>query len=180
MIYLRRLLWYIAKSLLGVMMLLGALIIALYMAMNTANITILLKDGMSLRAQVIMMDKEEQELLKFFQNDFIAVDPALRVGLSEDSPYYYYNITGIDHRLKMEWMWCWPWENTANADFVETIPKIDGRIDAALRAEAEKNDPASVYPPAWQGARYRATLTREGGRWKIASIKQLEAIESTP
>ncbi|MCL1796275.1 MAG: hypothetical protein FWG37_05250 [Clostridia bacterium] len=176
MVYLRRFLWYIAKWLLAAAMLLGALIIALYMAMNTANITILLKDGMALRAQVIMMEKDRQDLQKFFQNDFLAVDMALGIGLSENSPYANYTIAGIDHRIKMEWLWCWPWDNTANADFVETIPKIDGRIKASLRADAEQNNPASVYPPSWQGARYRATLVREGGRWKIASIKQLELI----
>lgn len=176
MIYLRRFLWYVSRSLLAITILFGAMVVSLYMAMNTANITILLKDGMALRAQVIMMDKEPQELTKFFQNEFIEVDPAINIGLSENSPYANYNITGIDHRLSMESMWCWPWDNTASADFVETIPKIDGRIKSSLRADAEKNNPDSVYPPAWKGARYRATLVREGGRWKIASIKQLELV----
>lgn len=172
--YLRRFLWYIAKYLLAATMLLGTLIIALYMAMNTANITILLKDGMALRAQVVMMEKEPEELLKFFQNSFVEVDPAINIGLSENSPYANYSITGMDHRISMEWMWCWPWDNKANADFVETVPKIDGRIKASLRADAEKNDPDSVSPPNWRSARYRATLVREGGRWKIASLKELK------
>ncbi|MDR0929515.1 MAG: hypothetical protein LBM74_07365, partial [Oscillospiraceae bacterium] len=59
MSYLRRFLWYIAKHLLALTMLFGGLIIAFYIAMNTANITILLKDGMALRAQVVMMQAEE-------------------------------------------------------------------------------------------------------------------------
>lgn len=176
MSYLRRFLWYIAKHLFALTMLFGALIIAFYMAMNTANITILLKDGMALRAQVIMMNKDEGELTKYFQSEFLAADTALSIGLSESSPYTNYSITGIDHRLSLEWMWCWPWDDTARADFVESIPKIDGRINSSLRAEAEEKDPASVYPPAWTSARYRATLVREGGRWKIQSIKLLEVI----
>ena len=176
MSYLRRFLWYIAKHLLALTMIFGGLIIALYMAMNTANITILLKDGMALRAQVVMMDKDEAELTKYFQSEFISVDTALTIGLSEGSPYANYNITGIDHRITMEWMWCWPWDDVARADFVETVPKIDGRIKASLRAEAEENNPDSLYPPAWTSARYRATLVREGGRWKVASIKQMEIL----
>lgn len=174
MSYLRRLLWYIAKCLLIATMILGALIIAFYTAMNTANIMVLLQDGMALRAQVIIMDAEPQQLLKYFQNEHLAADTTLYIGMSNDSPYANYSVTGIDHRVKMEWMWCWPWDDVARADFVESVPKIDGRIKSSLRAEAEKNDPASIYPPAWQTNRYRATLVREGGKWKIASLKPLE------
>ena len=171
MSYLRRLLWYIAKCLLIASVLLGVLIIAFYTAMNSANIMVLLKDGMALRAQVIMMDEEPQQLMKYFQSDFLSADTQLLAGMSDESPYSDYAITGIDHRVKMEWMWCWPWDDVAHADFVESIPKIDGRIQPSLRADAEQNDPASVYPPPWQAARYRATLVRESGHWKIASIK---------
>ena len=133
--YLRRFLWYIAKRLLGVTLLFGALIIAFYMAMNTSNILILLKDGMALRAQVIMMEEEPASLTKFFQEDFVRLDTALNVGLSSESPYADYDIT-----------------------------------------EAEANDPSSVYPPAWSTSRYRATLVRENGRWKIASLKLMETL----
>ncbi len=178
MSYLRRFLWYIAKYLLGLTMVFGGLIIIFYMAMNTANITILLKDGMAMRAQVIMMEKESTELTKYFQSEFVSVDTALNIGLSINSPYKNYTITGIDHRIQMEWMWCWPWDDVARADFVESVPKIDGRIISSLRADAEKNDPRSVYPPAWSTSRYRATLVRENGRWKIQSIKLLETLPS--
>jgi hypothetical protein len=175
--YLRRLLWYIVKSLLVLTMVLGMLIIAFYTAMNSANIMVLLKDGMAVRAQVIMMGAEPQPLTKYFQNEFLAVDTKLRVGLTNESPYADYSITGIDHRVSLEWMWCWPWDDIAHADFVESVPKIDGRIKAALRVEAEKNDPDRVYPPAWDTVKYRATLKRDtqSGRWKIQSITVLEA-----
>jgi len=172
--YLRRFLWYIAQRLLAVIIIFGGLIITLYMAMNTANITILLKDGMALRAQVIMMNKDSQELTKYFQSDFVKIDTALNIGMSAASPYADYTITGIDHRISLEWMWCWPWDDVARADFVESVPKIDGRVKPGLRAEAEASN--QIYPPAWTSARYRATLVREGGRWKIASIKQLERL----
>ncbi len=176
MSYLRRLLWFIAKHLLAATIVFGALIIAFYMAMNTANITILIKDGMAMRAQVIMMKRDPVELSKYFDASFISVDTAINAGLSSGSPYGNYDITGIDHRTSLEWMWCWPWDEVAHADFVESIPKIDGRIKSALRAEAEAKNPALVYPPAWPTVRYRATLVREGGRWKIASIKLLATL----
>lgn len=172
--YLRRFLWYIAKHLLAATVIFGVLIIAFYMAMNTANISILLEDGMALRAQVVMMEKEPEELEKYFQSEFVELDTAINTGA--DSPYADYTITGIDHRVQMEWMWCWPWDATARADFVESVPKIDGRIRSALRAEVEQDDPDRLYPPAWSTSRYRATLVREGGRWKIASLKLMETL----
>lgn len=172
--YLRRFLWYIAKHLLAVTVLFGVLIIAFYMAMNTANITILLKDGMALRAQVVMMEHESEELTKYFQQNFINLDTAINLSMNGESPYEDYTVTGIDHRLQLEWMWCWPWDDIARADFVESVPKIDGRIKSSLRAEAEENDPDRLTPPEWSSARYRATLVRDGGRWKIASLKLLE------
>lgn len=171
--YLRRFLWFTAKQLLAVTMVFGVLIIAFYMAMNTANITILLKDGMALRAQVVIMDKDPEELTKYFQGNFVSLDTAINLGVSGESPYADYTVTGIDHRIQMEWMWCWPWDNVARADFVESVPKIDGRIKASLRTEIEKEEPERLTPPAWTTTRYRATLEREGGRWKIASIKSL-------
>lgn len=175
--YLFRFLWYIAKRLMGVTILVGVLIIAFYMAMNTANITILLKDGMALRAEVVMKSEDSAQLSKYFDENFLHVDTVLNIGLSEQSPYKDYNITGIDHRLKLEWLWCWPWEDTARANFVESVPKIDGRIKPSLRAEAEAVDPSRVYPPHWQSGRYVATLERVSGRWKIASIKLLEVVQ---
>ncbi len=174
MSYLRRFLWFVLKRLLGFTMVFGALIIAFYIAMNTANITILLKDGMALRTQVIMMSKEEDDLTKYFQQEFVHVDPALTTALAGQSVYTNYSITGIDHRISLEWMWCWPWDDVAHADFVESVPKIDGRVKSSLRTEAEKA--GAVSPPAWETARYRATLVREGGRWKIASIKKLQTV----
>ena len=175
--YLRRFLWYIAKRLLGLTLLVGVLVIAFYMAMNTANITILLKDGMAMRAEVVMMEENPEQLSKYFEDNFLQVDTVLNIGLSDSSPYKDYNITGIDHRLTVEWLWCWPWDDTARANFVESVPKIDGRIKSSLREAAEATDPSRVYPPEWPSGRYVATLECINGRWKIASIKLLEPLE---
>lgn len=84
--YLRRFLWYIAKRLLGLTLLVGVLVIAFYMAMNTANITILLKDGMAMRAEVVMMEENPEQLSKYFEDNFLQVDTVLNIGLSGQLP----------------------------------------------------------------------------------------------
>lgn len=168
---LRRLIWYLAGRMLLLAVLLGLFTVTFYYAMNAANISIILKDGMAKRAQVIMMGEKAGELNKFFQGSYLQRDENLLLAMDQKSPYIYYTIRGIDHRLEMTWMWCWPWENTARAEFVETIPRIDGRVSAKY-ADAAKALYGENYesPPRWQGAKYTASLVKENNQWHIKNI----------
>ncbi len=96
------------------------------------------------------------------------------------SPYVYYNVRGIDHRLEMTWMWCWPWENTARAEFTETIPRIDGRVNAEnVDAASALYGESYLNPPKWQGAHYVAELVKENNQWHIKRILVRELIADT-
>lgn len=175
--YLRRLIWWLVEHLAAVALVLGLMVVTFYYAMNVANIQVVLKDGMARRAQVVMGMEDISELDKYFQSGFIARDAALAAVTQQTSPYQDYTIRGIDHRLEMGFLWCWPWDTTARLEITERIPRIDGRAKGS-RAEdlVARNGPSAVYPPAWQSARYRAVLTREGGQWKINSLTLLGTI----
>ncbi len=173
--YLRRFAWFFVKRVFWITIAVGTLVIAFYMAMNTANITILLKDGMALRAKVIIMQEEPDKLTNYFNEDFINLDVALQMELQGQSPYKNYTITGIDHRIEMKWLWSWPWDDIAHADFVESVPKIDGRLIATLRNQ--QGDTPDTSPPEWRTAKYRATLIRSSRQWKIESIQLIEYID---
>ena len=175
--YLRRFVWYLATRLMLICAVLALMTVAFYYSMNATNIYIVLKDGMARRAQVIMLQESGAELNKYFQNSFLDRDEALLLTGQGNSPYIHYTIRGIDHRLQMEWMWCWPWEDTARADITESIPRIDGRVksedrEAVLAAGGE----ALLNPPKWQSAKYRAVLTKENGQWRIKSLTLLGLI----
>lgn len=174
---LRRFIWYLAGRLLLLTVLLGLFTVTFYYAMNASNIYVVLKDGMAKRAQVIMMQESATELNKFFQGSYLQRDENLLLAVDGKSPYSYYTIRGIDHRLEMTWMWCWPWESTARVEFTETIPRIDGRVNAkhtdaakALYGEGYEN------PPKWQGAKYTASLVKENNQWHIKSINLRETV----
>ncbi len=174
---LRRFIWYLASRLLLVIVLLGLFTVTFYFAMNATNVYIVLKDGMAKRAQVIMMDEKATELNKFFQSSYLQRDENLLLALDDKSPYQYYTIRGIDHRLELTWMWCWPWESTARAEFVERIPRIDGRVnrtytDAAKQLYGENYE----TPPKWQAGRYSVTLVKENNQWHIKGITLREAL----
>ena len=174
---LRRFIWYLAARLLLVTMLLGLGTVTFYYAMNASNIYIVLKDGMAKRAQVIMMGESPNDLTKFFQGGYLQRDENLLLAIDGKSPYTYYTVRGIDHRLEMTWMWCWPWESTARVTFTETIPRIDGRVNGSY-AEAAQALYGEGYeaPPRWQGGRYSATLVKENNQWHIRSIALVEAL----
>ena len=152
-------------------------VVTFYYAMNATNIYIVLKDGMAKRAQVILMGESANDLTKFFQGNYLQRDENLQLAIDGKSPYTYYTVRGIDHRLSMTWMWCWPWDSTARVTFTETIPRIDGRVNGK-NADAAKALYGEGYqsPPRWQGGRYTATLVKENNQWHIRSIALVELV----
>lgn len=176
---LRRFIWYLAGRLFILVTLASLFTVTFYYAMNASNIYVVLKDGMSKRAQVIMMEESSSELTKFFQSSFLQRDENLVLAVNGKSPYSYYTVRGIDHRLQMTWMWCWPWDSTARVEFIETIPRIDGRVNSA-DSDAAKALYGDGYesPPRWQGGRYAATMVKENNQWHIRSLSLIEAISA--
>ena len=175
---LRRFIWYLASRLLLILVVVSLCVVTFYYAMNASNIYIVMKDGMAKRAQVIMMGESAADLTKFFQGSYLQRDENLQLAIDGKSPYTYYTVRGIDHRLSMSWMWCWPWDSTARVTFTESIPRIDGRVNArnADQARALYGD-SYESPPRWQAGRYSAVLVKENNQWHIRSITLLEVVE---
>lgn len=176
---LKRFLSFIASRVFFLTVLCALLIMAFYLAMNTANIWVLLDDGLDARAGVVLMNEDVAQLEKYFRAEFIGQDPVLQVGLSDASPYQDYEIRGYDHRVRMVSVWSWPWESVARAEIIESIPAIDGTIRSSRREAAlAAGGDARLVPPKWSTARYRATLVRAAGQWKISNLQLLEQINN--
>ena len=175
---LRRLLNFIASRLLLITVVCALFIISFYLAMNTANIWVLISDGLDARAGVVLMGEDELALRNYFKQEFLNQDPVLQMGLSDTSPYKDYEIRGYDHRVKMVSVWSWPWESVARAEIIESVPAIDGTIRSSKREAAlEAGGEARLAPPDWPTSRYRVTLVRTAGRWKISNLQLMEQIE---
>ncbi len=178
---LRRLLHFIAVRLLGVTLVFALLILSFYTAMNTANIWVLMDEGLQMRAGAVLTGKNADRLSSYFREDFLSADPVLQVGLSDRSPYRDYTIRSFRHDVQILSIWSWPWEKTARAEVVERVPSIDGTIRSSSRAQALKEGGEErLNPPAWNGGRYRVSLVREKGRWKISNLQLLEALKEAP
>ncbi len=175
---LKRFLNFIASRMFFLTVISALLIISFYLAMNTANIWVLIDDGLTARASVVLMGEDSSDLFKYFKQEFINQDPVLQVGLSDTSPYKDYEIRGFDHRVRMVSVWSWPWENVARAEIIESIPAIDGTIRASRREAAlAEGGEERLSPPAWATSRYRVTLTRTAGRWMISNLQMIEQME---
>ena len=167
MLYFRRFVWFVAKRLLALCIVVSMLACGFYMAMNMSNIYVVLKDGLQKRVDVILTRQQAEELNKYFNADFLLADPALAGALNGDSAYVDYNITGFDYDLKIEKLWAWPWDSYANCTVVERVPAITGSVIASRRSEV------SSRVPKWVGGRYDITLAKLAGQWKIVGMQQV-------
>ena len=173
--YIRRFVGFLASRALLWTIMLAVLACGFYMCMNTANVYIVLDDGLEKRVSVILTREDAPELNKYFHADFLSADPALLAAFNGSSPYVDYNITGFEHKLEVESLWAWPWDSYATCTVVERVPNITGKVLSSRSSEV------SPEIPSWQGGRYEITLAKTGGLWKIAGMCQTSIIvESTP
>lgn len=176
MVYIRRLVWFIANRLIWICVLGGILVCGFYMCLNTANIYIILNDGLEKRAEVILTQEEAERLNYYFHSDFLSNDRALEGAFDGTSVYDDYTITGFEYDLKVEKLWAWPWDNYATCTVVERVPSITGSVISSRKSEA------SATVPSWQGGRYDITVVKNNGTWKIVGMQQttvlMEAVHS--
>ena len=64
MLYFRRFVWFIAKKLIVICILLGMLVCGFYMAMNIANIRVVLEDGLEKRVDVLLTRQNAEALIE--------------------------------------------------------------------------------------------------------------------
>ena len=175
--YLRRLIWYVCSRLLIVCALLGVLTMVFYFSMNATNIYVILKDGMAKRAQVVMMGADEKQLNAYFSAAYLERDAMLQEARNGQSAYQTnYSITGFDHRINLDWMWCWPWEDSARATITERIPAVDGKVRPSARDSAAAQGITRPATPKWQTVQYDVLLSRENNKWRIRNLTAVKTI----
>ena len=136
-----RLVWFIASRLLIFTICVSVLLCAFYMCMNTANVYIVLSDGLEKRVDVILTREDAPELNNYFHGDFLSADPAPDGGRSTAArPYVNYNITGFEHELTIESLWAWPWDSYATCTVVEAgaVHHRHGHFQHAQRGQPHR------------------------------------------
>lgn len=180
--YVRRLMVFLATRMVAVCIIAALMTVVFYLAMNTTNMYIVLKEGLNTRVGVVLKQVDEEELQKFYTRDFLQTDLVLQSVANKESPYQHYTIRSYDHRVTLSWVWCWPWENEAVATVTERVPKIEGELPRDKMTDAQRAaTKGKLLPPSWRGGKYEVEMVKMDGVWKIASIVTLEVLlEPTP
>ncbi|MGI6240025.1 MAG: hypothetical protein ACOYI5_10420 [Christensenellales bacterium] len=173
--YIRRFMWFIASRALVVTIVASILVCAFYMSMNSANIYIVLTDGLRARVETILTAAGAESLNDYFHAEFLNHDSALQGAFDGSSAFGAYDIQSFDYVLSIESLWAWPWDDVASCTVTERVPSITGSVLSSRRDEVDPE------VPAWQGGRYSIALARSAGKWKITGMRQIGIIiEPTP
>ena len=151
---------------LAVTIIFSLLVCTFYMCMNTANIYIVLTDGLNERVGVILTAQDADVLTDYFHADFLNNDVALQSAFNGTSAFGAYNVTDYDYVISVESIWAWPWDPSATATVTERVRNIKGNVLASRKGDV------SDELPVWQGGKYDLTLVRSNGKWKITGMKQ--------
>lgn len=166
MLYIRRLVWFIATRLIILCILLGMLVCGFFMGMNMSNIYVILDEGLEKRVEVILTREDAEELNKYFHYEFLNADPALAGAFDGTSAYDDYTISDFEYEMKIEKLWAWPWDEYATCTITEKVPSITGKVISSRASEV------SPDLPDWVGGRYNITLVKENGYWKVIGMQQ--------
>ena len=131
-----------------------------------------MQEGMLTRAEVVMQDEDRAELTKYFADSFIDKDELL-----SQNAYSGYVIRGFNHDIEFESVNTSMLSSKGTAVIYERVTSIDGEKPDS--AEDEDEEDKKSAPPAWQNAKYKASLRKTNGIWKI-ELLEVEEILPTP
>ena len=166
LLHILRLLWFILKVTVVIVLVISLAIFAFFIARDSANVYVIITDGMKERADVLLQQEEFDELYKYYSQSYINHDASIK-----KEEYQGYLIRDYDYKLQVESLWCRPFQDSADVVVVESVTNIDGE------RPAQEDGQESIPPPEWPRRRYRVTCVQQENAWLIDSI---EVIESLP
>ena len=161
-----RLLYYILTRLTALAVIIILIILAAFIGFDWANINVIVNEGLTERAEVVLTDQEPTELNKFYTQEYLDRDPLLSI-----NPYENFIINDYDHRIKIKKLWVWPWQNETRVIVEEVITGIDGST------KNEDSDEKTV--PTWENGE-KILVMEKDGRWRISNVILIRPIEIEP
>ena len=162
-----RFLWFLLSRIIIWAAAAGLVVLAFFMAMDYMNTSTLTKDGMQVRAEVIIKGSDPSTLSKVFSKSFLQNDTILNSDL-----YQPYKVSDFDYDASASFALIFPWQNSVTLTVTEKISNIVAQVtpdtDSGLRAT----------PPLWKNAVYDVTLVRYEDNWRIFSMKTIQVLPS--
>lgn len=169
---LSRLVWFFAKNAFIILAILLVLALAFMTALTSANVYIVVEEGMSERADTVLKSYDDADLDRYFTKEFLDADKLL-----SSKRYQNYTITSFTYVGEPTGYICWPWQNSTIVRVTDVVSNIDGELSADKLAD-ESNQ--TRVPPAWDNGVYNVRLKRVSGKWKIDSMQLVNDVKIEP
>lgn len=160
-----RFLWYLISRVLIWAAAVGLVLLAFFLAMDYMNTSTLIKDGMHLRAQVVIEGADPSALGKVFSKVFLENDTLLK-----SSAYRQYKVSDFDYNADCVFTLIFPWQDNVTLRMTEEV----SNIQAQVTPDPDSGIPGN--PPVWNDAIYDIKLTRTEGSWRIISITTVQTL----
>jgi hypothetical protein len=158
-------LWYLFSRLIIWGAAVGLVFLAFFMAMDYMDASVLTKDGMQVRAEVIIKRSDPTTLSKVFSKGFLEND-----GMLKSSEYLQYQVSDFDYSAETGFALIFPWQNTVTLSVTEKVTNI--KAQPAPGADSS----LSETPPGWENAIYNVQLVRYEDSWRIVSMELARVI----
>ncbi len=200
-----RLITFLARNLIAIAVVIILIVLATFISYDMANIYVMINDGLSERANVIIHHEDPSDLSRFFTMSYLFSDPAF-----QSDQYKDYIVSDYDYDLKIKHMWVWPWESSTVVTVEEVIDdeswkfnitdEFRERLMLAQMPQAEElpegeeedseneegaseeeDEPAfelEIPSPKWQNGEKLIEFVKVEGQWKINGIEFVRSLES--
>lgn len=162
-----RFLWFFLTRLLICGLIVGLVALAFFAAMDYMSIQTLVKDGLQVRAEVVIKGEDPSLLSKVFSRSFLEQDTLLK-----STAYQPYDVADYDYKADIGMALVLPWQNAVTLRVTEEVSNIDAEL-YELPEEAEATDTAVPY---WDNGIYNVKLARYEDSWRIVSMELLELL----
>ena len=162
-----RFIWYLLSRLLVGAAIVGLIALSFFVAMDYMNVQTLVKDGLHVRADVILTDSDTSTLSKVFSKSFLESDALLST-----NAYDPYDVSRYNYSAEVGFAVIFPWNKTITVRVTEEVTGIHADLYATT------DTTLSETPPAWVNAVYDVTLVRYEGNWRIVQMEQIEVLPS--
>ena len=162
-----RFLWYLLSRLLLAGVVVGLVLLSFFAAMDYMNVQVLVKDGLNLRADVIIKGDDPTPMSKVFSKGFLEEDTLLN-----SVAYQPYIVSDYDHSAHIGFVVIFPWNNIVMLRVTEEVANI--KAEVYIMADSETDIPET--PPDWDNAVYDIKLMRYEDNWRIVSMELVELL----
>ena len=162
-----RFLWFLFSRLLLAGCIVALVLLSFNAAMDYMNVQVLTKDGLQLRADVVIKGEDPTPMAKVFSKNFLEQDTLLN-----STVYRPYRVSSYDHHADVSFSLIMPWHNTVTLRVTEEVKNI--KAELYLMSETDEELPET--PPYWDNAIYDIKLMRYEDNWRIVSLELVELL----